>query len=127
MLILLSSCAEKQIEYGGEYFDAADEIVLDLYDAYQAIKGYNFFNKPEYLSAKEDLEILDKLLDEKSGEHVAEFWTNESLRTDPLWQKIREMAFVIIKKMGKDNYDVKITKTGNMNTGTTIKTELILK
>ncbi len=127
ILILLSSNSEKQIEYGEEFIDTADEIVLDLYDAHQAVRAYNFFNNPKYLSAKEDLEILDKFLDEKSGENNAKFWTNESLRTDPLWQKIREMAFEILKKINKDNYDVKIIASGNTGKRINTKTDLILK
>lgn len=127
MLILLSSDAEKQIEYGGGYIDVADELAEDLSDAYRAVKDYSFFGKSEYLSAKDNLEELDRLLDDKSGMQNSDFWSNGSLKIDPLWQKIREMAFKILKKIGKDNYDVKIISIGNMDTGTTTKTELILK
>lgn len=121
-LIVLSSPAEKQIECIGEDFAVADEIAEDFSDYMTVLKQQNYFNNNKYFAVKEDLDLIYKILDENSGQWNEEFWTINSLRTHPLWEKLRCMMKEVLKKIEKDNLDILIHRKNNWT-----KLELIKK
>ena len=109
-MIMFSSSAEKQIYCYGEESAVADEIAEDFYQYFTILKEQKYFNKSEYLTAKENLEAINTILDECSGSTNEEFWTLDSLRKNPVWENLRNLMKDAIKKMDKANLDIEIIK-----------------
>ncbi len=92
---LLAAEAEEQaklVPFGmyGELVNC-DELALNFEDSYLMVAGlvHHSLLSPE---AAQRLEALDAQLKAMSGWDKEELWTLRAVRSDPLWERVRELA-----------------------------------
>jgi hypothetical protein len=130
-LIILSSDAQKQIELSG-FGDVADEMAIDFGTYYTlSLQSYLNFNLIT-IEQKQELDELDKYLDDRSGDKNPDFWDDSKLDINPEWELIRLKAKKILKLMNKDDLAIKYVKTEKIDdsgkfVSQTMKTRLIYK
>lgn len=105
LLVVLSSDAETQLKACG-IGNAEDELAIDL-ETYFTENKEQLVNEshlsPEVAS---DIEELDRFFEARSGNDDDGFWTGIETHGD--WNKIRDIAGAILKRMGKDKLSVDI-------------------
>ena len=104
-LIIISSKAEKQIEYIGIGV-AADEMAID-FDTYytrsvQLYIEYNLINSYQ----KEKLDELDSYFEIRSGNNNLDFWNDCKLDINPEWETARQKAREILTLLRKENLGI---------------------
>lgn len=89
----LARPAESQIAYleALGMGTTADELALELDDVAEAALAV-----PRLLSQRTLVRALDDQLREMSGPESAELWSQQALRTSPVWSKIRTQARVAL-------------------------------
>ncbi|TLN01262.1 hypothetical protein FDZ73_16585 [bacterium] len=89
---------EEQLRLFPDFVCKADELALEYHEALAVIKG-KFWDQcsPEQ---KQSLIELDKFLDQMSGEVNALSWTDEALRSSPIWVEVRRLALEALSAFG---------------------------
>lgn len=109
-LIILSSNAQKQIELIG-YGDVADEMAID-FDNYYTLSFQSYLDfKLLTIEQKQELDELDKYLEDRSGDKNPDFWDDSKLGINPEWEWVRSKSNRILKLMDKDNLTIDYVKT----------------
>jgi hypothetical protein len=88
-ILALAQPAEVQLSLFPDFTHKPDELVLNLEEALNGLLGHEDQLTEEQWSA---VRALDARILAMSGEHHAEFWTEEALRGDPRWEEIRGLA-----------------------------------
>jgi hypothetical protein len=93
----LAAPAEVQLQLFPGFDWKVDELAIEFDQWYQVIKRrYALFPA----KARKFLEDLNKKLDEISGPDNSRFWMEETLRTDSVWEAIRDLARLALNAMG---------------------------
>ena len=113
-LIIISSKAEKQIEYIG-IGAVADEMAID-FDTYytrsvQLYIEYNLINSYQ----KEKLDELDSYFEIRSGNNNPDFWNDCKLDINPEWETARQKAQEILILSGKENLEIEYDRKEEYN------------
>lgn len=93
----LAQPSDVQLSLFPDFVCKADELVLDFEDGLYEIVGHEGEFTDEQRAA---IQSLDDLISSMSGKQHASFWTDEALRTHPIWDQIRERAKVTLTVMG---------------------------
>ena len=93
----LAAPAEVQLQLFPDYLWKVDEIAIEFDQWYQVMKRRRTFfsEKQQHL-----LENLNKKLDEISGPENLNYWLEEALRTDAVWEAIRSLARIVLGALG---------------------------
>lgn len=109
-LVTLSIPAIKQKEILG-YGEVADEMAIDFETYYtlniEKYKTHQLLNS----NHESKLNILDKFLDDRSGNKMPEFWNNNVLDSHPDWEKVREMAKDILSSLNFQNLRIEFERS----------------
>jgi hypothetical protein len=94
----LAATPEAQAELLSEFACEADELALE-FDNWlkEAIAKYAAEMSAEQVAS---LEAVDRLLDEMSGRHRTDLWTETALRDDGRWSRVRSLAFTALERFG---------------------------
>jgi len=110
VLVTLSSSANRQKEIIG-FGEVADEMAID-FESYYTLNFQSYLDNGLLTEAQvAKLNLLDKFLEDRSGENMIEFWNDDFLDSHPDWEKVRIMAKEILKEMNYDNLEIGIERT----------------
>ncbi|MCC7520471.1 MAG: hypothetical protein IT220_02450 [Flavobacteriaceae bacterium] len=130
-LITLSSDAPRQIELIG-YGAVADEMAID-FGTYYTLSYQSYIDfKLLTIDQKNELDELDKYLEDRSGDKSPDFWDDFKLDINPDWSCVRLKAKNILELLKMDDLSIDFDRTekfdssGNLTIQTT-KTRLIKK
>ena len=114
ILIIISSKAEKQIEYIG-IGAAADEMAID-FDTYYTllVQSYIEYNLISF-AQKEKLDELDRYFEIRGGNNNPDFWDDCKLGTNPEWETARQKAQEILVLLGRENLTIEYDRKEEYN------------
>lgn len=90
--------SETQLHLFPDFVCKADELALDFCNGYETI--LNQLTPGLTTRQIQVLNALDKLLNSISGENNSPLWTDDALRTDPSWAKVRDLAQEVLAAFG---------------------------
>ncbi|MFX1561688.1 MAG: hypothetical protein ACFFDP_00070 [Promethearchaeota archaeon] len=93
----LASPADIQLELFPDIDLKVDEMAIEFEQWYELIKRRRYFLTPKQAVLLED---LNKRLDEISGPENLHYWLEETLRTDAIWEQIRDLAKQALLALG---------------------------
>lgn len=96
-VLALAQPAELQLSLFPDFVCKADELALDFEDGISELVGHEDEITPSQRAA---LDALDKLVLSMSGERHAAFWTEEAVKSHPVWDDIRAAAKSTISAFG---------------------------
>ena len=133
-LVTLSSPSNLQKEIIG-LGAVADEMATD-FESYYTLSFQTYLDN-ELLTKDQvsKLNLLDKFLEDRSGNKMPEFWNDELLDLHPDWEEVRKMAKDILIDLEYDNLKIDIERTTQQSSSKkgeplimqTTKTRLIKK
>lgn len=96
-VMALAQEAEVQLSLFPDFVCKADELALDFEDGLYEMVGHEAEFSVEQKAA---IAALENLLTSMSGQADADFWTEEALRSDPTWARIRALARTAVAVFG---------------------------
>jgi len=94
-VLALAQPAEVQLTLFADFVCKADELALDFDD------GLSMSRKEQMSSEQRAaIDTLDQLLARMSGEQNAPLWTEEALRSGPVWEEVRSAAKAVAAAFG---------------------------
>jgi hypothetical protein len=96
-VLALAQPAEVQLSLFPDFACKADELALDFEDGLYELVGHeDEITAPQRAA----IDALDKIILSKSGEQNAAFWSEEAVRSHPIWEEIRTAAKVTAAAFG---------------------------
>ncbi|MET1257424.1 hypothetical protein [Aliikangiella maris] len=101
----LAQPSEQQLNLFPDFANAADELALSWEEV---IEDEDLSGLSE--SQKKALSVLDEYIVSISGKKNAHLWTNEALKNNIEWSKIRALASAAIEELGWQKVNLKPSK-----------------
>jgi hypothetical protein len=96
-ILALAQPADIQLSLFPDSVCKADELALDFEDGLYELVGHEHeITSPQRAS----IDALDRLISEMSGEQNAAFWTEDAVRSHPIWEEIRAAAKTVLAVFG---------------------------